>query len=54
MEVHCKRIAHGIEDEDFSMSCAGTSDETPIVVPSYEEAMSRLQDCPGCVFSHEM
>ena len=50
VEIRCKRIATGIEDEFFSDRRAGTGDETPITV-GYEEAMSRAQECPGCACS---
>jgi hypothetical protein len=49
VELRCKRIAPGIEDEFLSLRREGTGDETPIRVPGYEEAMSRPQDCPDCV-----
>jgi hypothetical protein len=49
VELRCKRIATGIEDEFFSDRRAGTGDETPITVPGYEAAMSKPQGCPDCV-----
>jgi hypothetical protein len=50
VELRCKRIASGIEDEFLSLRCSGTGDETPITV-SYKEAMSMAQVCPDCVCS---
>jgi hypothetical protein len=51
VELRCKRIAPGIEDEFISLRREGTGDETPIRVPAYEAAMSRPQGCPDCVCS---
>jgi len=51
VELRCKRIVPGIENEFLSLKCSGTGDETPITAPSYEEAMSRAQECRDCICS---
>lgn len=51
VEIRCKRIMAGIENEFLSLRCSGTGDETPITV-GYEEAMSGAQECPDCVCSN--
>jgi hypothetical protein len=45
VEIRCKRIMPGIENEFLSLRYSGTGDETV----GYEEAMSRTQECPDCV-----
>ena len=50
VEIRCKRIVPGTENEFLSLRCSGTGDETPITV-GYKEAMSMAQVCPDCVCS---
>jgi hypothetical protein len=56
VEIRCKRIADEKVSEFLALKCETTNKdgENAISRLKYEEAMSRKQECPMCVFSHEM
>jgi hypothetical protein len=56
VEIRCKRIADGKVSEFLTLKREATNkdEENAISRLPYEAAMSRKQECPICVFSHEM